>query len=134
MKDIFVGTDFTQLKLNSGFLELVLKKVYTVLLNKNMKDVSTTKILSLLEQILRLVTTISDTDIKVIRSNAQHLLENGLVVGLLSKPKKWKDRAKKMLKGKACFHIIKIDEGVVNMVKDAMMIGYDFYKKMGWVD
>ena len=40
----------------------------------------------------------------------------------------------KMLKGKACFHIKKIDEGVVNMVKDAMMIGYDFYKKMGWVD
>jgi hypothetical protein len=101
VKHIFVGTDFTQLKLNSGFLELVLKKVFTVLLNKNMKDVSTTKILSLLEQILRLVIPIRDADIKSIRSNAQYILENELVEGLLSKPKKWKDRAKKLLKGKA---------------------------------
>jgi hypothetical protein len=63
VKDSFVCIDFDQLKLNSGFLELVMKKVYTVLLNKNMRDVSTAKILSLLEQILRQITTISDADI-----------------------------------------------------------------------
>ena len=100
VKDSFVGVDFTQLKVNAGFLELIMKKVYTVFLNKNV-SVSTTKILSLLEQILRQVTTISDADIKLIRSIAQYILENELVEGLLSKPKKWKDRAKKILKGKA---------------------------------
>jgi len=101
VKDSFVGVDFSQLKVNAGFLELIMKKVYTVLLNKNMKDVSTAKILSLLEQILRQITSISDADAKLIKSIAQYILENELVEGLLSKPKKWKDKAKKMLKGKA---------------------------------
>lgn len=100
LKDSFVGTDFTQLKVNAGFLELVMKKVFTVLLNKNI-SIDTAKIISLLEQILKQVTSISDADIKLIRSIAQYILENELVEGLLSKPKKWKDRAKKLLKGKA---------------------------------
>jgi hypothetical protein len=76
VKESFVGVDFSQLKVNAGFLELVMKKVYTVLLNKNMKDVSTAKILSLLEQILRQITTISDADVKLIKSIAQYILEN----------------------------------------------------------
>ena len=101
MKLSFVGVDFGQLKVNAGFFELIMKKVYTMLLNKNMRDGSTAKILSLLEQILRQVTTISDADIRLIRSITQYILENELVEGLLSKPKKWKDSAKKMLKGKA---------------------------------
>jgi hypothetical protein len=39
----------------------------------------------------------------------------------------------KCLKGKACFHIKKADEIILAQIKDALKIGYDSYKQMGWV-
>jgi len=39
----------------------------------------------------------------------------------------------KQLKGKACFHITKTDESVIQDIKQAMKVGYDVYKKNGWV-
>ena len=39
----------------------------------------------------------------------------------------------KTLKGKACFHIKKIDPPLLAQIDDALRIGYDAYKKMGWV-
>ncbi len=39
----------------------------------------------------------------------------------------------KCLKGKACFHIKKPDTLTFSQIKDALKIGYDSYKEMGWV-
>jgi hypothetical protein len=39
----------------------------------------------------------------------------------------------KCLKGKACFHIKKPDAVIYSQIKDALKIGYDCYKEMGWV-
>lgn len=37
------------------------------------------------------------------------------------------------LKGKACFHIKKLDKTLLAQIRDALEIGYKFYKKNGWV-
>ncbi len=39
----------------------------------------------------------------------------------------------KCLKGKACFHIKKNDENLYKQIEEALQIGYDSYKKLGWV-
>ncbi len=56
-----------------------------------------------------------------IYSNCEDLKDK-LSPGLMSK-----------LKGKACFHIKEINKDVVNEVKQAMKLGYEQYKKNGWV-
>ncbi len=37
------------------------------------------------------------------------------------------------LKGKVCFHIKKLDKADVAQIREALEIGYKFYKKKGWV-
>ena len=39
----------------------------------------------------------------------------------------------KCLKGKSCFHIKKADEMIFSQIKDALKIGYECYKEMGWL-
>lgn len=39
----------------------------------------------------------------------------------------------KTLKGKACFHIKSTDKVLMKQIKEAMKLGYDGYKKMGWI-
>jgi len=39
----------------------------------------------------------------------------------------------KTLKGKSCFHIRKLDEKVLQQIKDALKSGLALYKKRGWV-
>jgi len=39
----------------------------------------------------------------------------------------------KHLKGKACFHIKSIDDDLLKDVRDAMKVGYEAFKKNGWV-
>lgn len=39
----------------------------------------------------------------------------------------------KLLKGKSCFHIKKLDEATLKEIKKALKIGYAFYKKRNWV-
>jgi len=39
----------------------------------------------------------------------------------------------KTLKGKSCFHIKNTDPALMNEVREAMKLGYDVYKKQGWV-
>lgn len=38
----------------------------------------------------------------------------------------------KTLKGKSCFHIKKEDKELMKQVKEALKIGYAWYKKQGW--
>jgi hypothetical protein len=40
----------------------------------------------------------------------------------------------KCLKGKACFHIKKNDEELYAQITEVMKLGYEAYKKSGWVD
>ncbi|HXS35935.1 MAG TPA: hypothetical protein VN721_04505 [Flavipsychrobacter sp.] len=49
-------------------------------------------------------------------------LKDKLSAGLMSK-----------LKGKACFHIKEINKDVISEVNQAMKLGYEQYKKNGWV-
>jgi hypothetical protein len=37
------------------------------------------------------------------------------------------------LRGKACFHITKLDKTLIVQIREALEIGYKFYKKYGWV-
>ena len=39
----------------------------------------------------------------------------------------------KTLKGKSCFHITKVDDQLLKDIKHAMQVGYDEYKKNGWL-
>ncbi len=39
----------------------------------------------------------------------------------------------KHLKGKACFHIKSTDPELMKQIKAAMKVGYEGYKKMGWI-
>lgn len=39
----------------------------------------------------------------------------------------------KLLKGKSCFHIKKIDKRLKTEIKKALDIGYELYKKRGWI-
>ncbi len=39
----------------------------------------------------------------------------------------------KCLKGKACFHIRTYDKLILSQIKDALKIGYDTYKELGWI-
>jgi len=39
----------------------------------------------------------------------------------------------KLLKGKSCFHIKKLDSQLEKQIEDALKKGYDLYKKRGWV-
>jgi hypothetical protein len=38
-----------------------------------------------------------------------------------------------MLKGKACFHIKKLDKTLIVQIREALETGYKLYKKNGWV-
>lgn len=39
----------------------------------------------------------------------------------------------KLLKGKSCFHVRKLDAELERQIKDAIEIGYQLYKKRGWI-
>ena len=39
----------------------------------------------------------------------------------------------KCLKGKSCFHIKKLDDKLEKQIKEALKIGYDVYKRRGWI-
>lgn len=39
----------------------------------------------------------------------------------------------KLLKGKSCFHINKIDDVLLAQIENALRIGFDMYKERGWV-
>jgi len=40
----------------------------------------------------------------------------------------------KLLKGKSCFHIRGLDDALLAQVNDALRIGFELYRKNGWVD
>ena len=39
----------------------------------------------------------------------------------------------KCLKGKACFHIKKFDTEIFSQIKDALKMGYNYWKNLSWV-
>ncbi|MCX7749041.1 MAG: DUF1801 domain-containing protein [Clostridia bacterium] len=39
----------------------------------------------------------------------------------------------KLLKGKSCFHIKKLNEELENQIKEAVEAGYKLYKERGWI-
>ena len=39
----------------------------------------------------------------------------------------------KLLKGKSCFHVKKLDKNLEKQIKDALDKGYKLYKKRGWI-
>lgn len=39
----------------------------------------------------------------------------------------------KLLKGKSCFHITKLDKVLLMQIRDALARGFECYKKNGWV-
>ncbi|MBI2681801.1 MAG: DUF1801 domain-containing protein [Acidobacteriales bacterium] len=47
--------------------------------------------------------------------------------------KVFKPELLKLLKGKCCFHVRKLTPEVRTQVKDALKVGYEMYRKNGWV-
>lgn len=39
----------------------------------------------------------------------------------------------KLLKGKSCFHIRQLDEGLLQQVESALVVGFQLYQERGWV-
>ena len=39
----------------------------------------------------------------------------------------------KLLKGKSCFHINKLDNGLLEQIEKALKVGFELYQKRGWV-
>jgi hypothetical protein len=39
----------------------------------------------------------------------------------------------KLLKGKSCFHIKKLDDSLLGQIESALDIGFRMYKERGWV-
>lgn len=39
----------------------------------------------------------------------------------------------RLLKGKSCFHVKKLDEELTSQIRQALVDGFEFYKKRGWV-
>lgn len=39
----------------------------------------------------------------------------------------------KLLKGKSCFHIKKLDDTLMSQIEDALAAGFRLYKEKGWV-
>lgn len=39
-----------------------------------------------------------------------------------------------LLKGKSCFHVKRLDEGLVAQIEDVLAKGFDLYRQRGWVD
>jgi hypothetical protein len=39
----------------------------------------------------------------------------------------------KLLKGKSCFHIKKLDDSLPGQIESALEIGFEFYQERGWV-
>jgi hypothetical protein len=39
----------------------------------------------------------------------------------------------KLMTGKSCFHIKKLDKKLEDQIKHALKVGYDLYKKRGWI-
>lgn len=39
----------------------------------------------------------------------------------------------KLLKGKSCFHIKKLDDALMSEIEDALAAGFRLYKEKGWV-
>ena len=39
----------------------------------------------------------------------------------------------KLLKGKSCFHIKKLESDLENHIEDALQRGYELYKRRGWI-
>lgn len=47
--------------------------------------------------------------------------------------KVFKPELLKCLKGKSCFHVKRFDQEIFNQIKDALKVGYERYKRNGWV-
>lgn len=39
----------------------------------------------------------------------------------------------KLLKGKSCFHIKKLDDNLKEQIREALKIGYENYQRNGWI-
>jgi hypothetical protein len=39
----------------------------------------------------------------------------------------------KLLKGKSCFHIKKMDDALLEQIRTALKVGYEIYQKNGWI-
>jgi hypothetical protein len=39
----------------------------------------------------------------------------------------------KLLKGKSCFHLKKVDETLLEQIRAALQVGYEVYQKNGWI-
>lgn len=39
----------------------------------------------------------------------------------------------KLLKGKSCFHIKKLDEQLMEHIKNSLRLGFDLYQQRGWI-
>ena len=51
---------------------------------------------------------------------------------ILSLKNKLKPELLKTLKGKTCFHIKKEDPVLLQQIKEALQIGYEYYTSNGW--
>ena len=104
LKQSFKNVDFNELKFSNGFIELILDKIFTILLNtleekitKQEKD----RLINILELVLKqIIPHIQPNELKIIMTSATYIINHDLVQGFKKEAKSFKDWFKKKLLGK----------------------------------
>lgn len=99
LKQSFKNVDFNELKFSNGFIELILDKIFTILLNtleekitKQEKD----RLINILELVIKqIIPHIQQNELKIILSCATYIINHDLVQGYKKKAKTLKDKIMK---------------------------------------
>lgn len=99
LRTSFKGVDFNELKFSNGFIELILDKLFTILLNVEKEKITKQdkdRLIILLEQVLKqLIPHLQPNELKIILACATYIINNDLVKGFKKKAKSLKDKIKK---------------------------------------
>lgn len=105
LRQTFKNVDFNELKFSNGFIELVLDKIFTILLNTVEEKITKTekdRLIVILEQVLKvLIPHIQPNELKIIITCATYIINHDLVQGYKKKAKSLKDKIKKFFLRKA---------------------------------
>lgn len=99
LKQSFKNVDFNELKFSNGFIELILDKIFTILLNtieEKITQQQKDRLINILELVIKqIIPHIQQNELKIILSCATYIINHDLVQGYKKKAKSLKDKVKK---------------------------------------
>lgn len=105
LRILFKNVDLNNLKFSNGFIELILDKLFTILINtvdEKITKAEKERLINLLELVIKqLIPHIQPNELQIILSCATYIINNDLIKGYKKKAKSLKDKFKKFFFGKA---------------------------------